>query len=125
MHCLDSDFLIEVLRREPRAVAALADIEAEGRPHASVITAMELTDTDSAKARAAALDALGTLVLEPIDGSVAIAASAMSQRLRRVGREVPRGDLLIAATCVLRDLELVSRNRRHFARIPRLRLRAW
>ena len=43
-------------------------------------------------------------------------------RLRRQGQLIPDLDLLIAATAVTHGLTLVTRNRRHFERIPELAL---
>ena len=44
--------------------------------------------------------------------------------LRDQGQSIPDLDLLIAATALAHDLTLVTRNRRHFARVPGLRLHA-
>ncbi len=42
--------------------------------------------------------------------------------LRRRGQLIPDLDLLIAATALSHDLALLTRNVRHFARIPGLRI---
>ena len=42
--------------------------------------------------------------------------------LRRAGRLIPDLDLLIAATAIHHDLTLLTRNVRHFGRIPELQL---
>jgi tRNA(fMet)-specific endonuclease VapC len=42
--------------------------------------------------------------------------------LRRQGQLIPDMDLLIAATALEENLTLVTRNIRHFERIPELRL---
>lgn len=42
--------------------------------------------------------------------------------LRRQGQRIPDLDLLIAATALAHDLTLVTRHRRHFDRIPDVRL---
>lgn len=42
--------------------------------------------------------------------------------LRAIGMRVADNDVLIAATALRHDLTLVTRNRRHFDRIPDLRL---
>lgn len=42
--------------------------------------------------------------------------------LRRRGQLIPDLDLLIAATALHHDLTLLTRNVRHFDRIPELRL---
>jgi tRNA(fMet)-specific endonuclease VapC len=125
MHCLDPDFLIEVVRGERSAVALLKQLERQERPTISAITAFEVTDTDRERDRALLVDFVGTFDIAVVDASVAIAAAQLSQALRARGRAIPPGDLLIAATCVLRGLTLVTRNRRHFDRIRGLRLRSW
>ena len=42
--------------------------------------------------------------------------------LRRQGQLIPDMDLLIAATALAHDLTLATRNTRHFARVPHLRV---
>jgi predicted nucleic acid-binding protein len=42
--------------------------------------------------------------------------------LRRQGRLIPDLDLMIASTALAHDLTLVTRNQRHFSRVPQLRL---
>lgn len=42
--------------------------------------------------------------------------------LRHRGQRIPDLDLLIASTALAHDLTLVTRNRRHFERVPNLRL---
>ena len=42
--------------------------------------------------------------------------------LRQQGQLIPDLDLLIAATAIAHDLTLATRNTRHFARVPGLRL---
>lgn len=125
MTCLDSDFLIEVLRGNPAAGRLLRRLE-RGEPLAvSAIAAYEVTDTIRPGARERALAALDSLDILPLDGSVAVAASRISTELRKAGRPVPMGDLLIAATCLLHDRPLVTRNTKHFGRIRGLRLVRW
>jgi predicted nucleic acid-binding protein len=55
----------------------------------------------------------------PVDREV----SERAGRLRR-DEGVPMADALIAATALQHGLSLMTRNRRHFERVPRLRLRA-
>lgn len=42
--------------------------------------------------------------------------------LRRQGLGIPDADLLIACTALAHDLTLVTRNFRHFERVPALRI---
>lgn len=124
-HCLDSDFVIDVLEDHPRALALLRSIEADERPSISSITAFEITDVPSGRRRNVALEALSAFDIHPVDGSTAVAASRMSVDLSLAGRALPMPDLLIAATCVLRGLTLVTRNAKHFGRIRGLKTISW
>lgn len=124
MYCLDSDFLIDVMRGQ-RAAVALLDEFGSSRPFVSAVTAYEATDTRNLAVREAAFAMLETVDIVPVDGSIAFVASRHSAALRARGRPLPTADLLIAATCLLRRLTLVTRNRRHFARIPGLRVLSW
>lgn len=124
-YCLDTDFLIEVLRGEPPAARLFREIVEEGVPRVSAVTAFELTDVAGARRRTSAMDLLAALEVVPLDGSVAVAASRISLDLRARGREMPMADLVIAATCLLRGMTLVTRNAKHFGRIRRLEIVAW
>lgn len=42
--------------------------------------------------------------------------------LEKTGQKIADFDLLIAATAIIKNLQLVTRNKRHFSRIPNLRL---
>lgn len=61
----------------------------------------------------------------PVDKTVANQAATIYDALRAQGLLLPDADLLIAATAMSRDLALVSRNQRHFSRIPSLTLAYW
>ena len=58
----------------------------------------------------------------PIDEDVARHFARMRGDLRQRGMLIADTDLLIAATALHHDLILVTRNQRHFGRIPNLRL---
>ena len=60
-------------------------------------------------------------ILEPNDRVMQLFGELRSS-LRRGGHGLPDFDLVIAATAVYYDLTLLTFNRRHFARIPDLRL---
>jgi predicted nucleic acid-binding protein len=52
---------------------------------------------------------------------VMVTFSAVRASLRRQGLLIPDLDLLIAATAITHDLTLLTRNARHFQRIPDLK----
>ncbi len=60
-------------------------------------------------------------VISPDIAAMRIYATIRGQ-LHATGMSIGDNDLLIAATALRHDLTLVTRNRRHFDRIPDLRL---
>jgi predicted nucleic acid-binding protein len=58
----------------------------------------------------------------PLSDSIFERFARLRGQLRQRGRLIGDLDLLIAATALEHDLVLVTRNRRHFDRIPDLRL---
>ncbi len=63
----------------------------------------------------------GFAVLD-VTGAVVEVFAQIRASLRRQGNLIPDMDLLIAATALAFDLTLLTRNRRHFTRVPGLRL---
>lgn len=119
-YLIDSDVLIDVLRGNKGARALLA-----GRvtPWAiSSVSAMELIVGARDKRETAAIDAfLGACVIVPLRPSIGAAAyQLLKVYARSNGLQV--FDSLVAATAMEERLTLVSRNRKHFAKIEGLRL---
>jgi tRNA(fMet)-specific endonuclease VapC len=62
------------------------------------------------------------LAVLPLDDAITETFGRTRASLRRRGLLIPDLDLLIAATALAYDLTLLTRNRRHFQRIPDLKL---
>lgn len=58
----------------------------------------------------------------PVDSEAAMRASAVWKALRSQGIPIDTGDILIAGVALANQMSLVTRNVRHFARIPGLDL---
>jgi tRNA(fMet)-specific endonuclease VapC len=58
----------------------------------------------------------------PLDDGTMLLFAEHRARLRSLGTMLADMDLLIACTALQHDLALVTRNLRHFARVPGLRL---
>jgi len=65
---------------------------------------------------------LPAVTVLPYDVAVAEVCGLLSAKLEETGQSLADADLQIAATAVYHNLELVSGNLRHFARIPQLRV---
>lgn len=61
----------------------------------------------------------------PIDQPVADQTATIYLMLQAQNTLLPDADLFIASTAIVHDLPLATKNRRHFDRIPQLRLESW
>jgi predicted nucleic acid-binding protein len=60
--------------------------------------------------------------LLPLDRRAAQHAAIVRRQLDRAGQKIDTGDSLIAGIALANDLPLLTRNRRHFSRVPNLKL---
>jgi predicted nucleic acid-binding protein len=125
-YLVDTDWLIDVFVGVPRAVRTLQACQLEGVgvsivSHAEIFEgAYGFPDTeDRLTLYRTFLQQFETLALS---GPIGEIFGRIRAELRRAGQLIPDLDLLIAATAIERDLVLLTRNLRHFARIPDLRL---
>jgi tRNA(fMet)-specific endonuclease VapC len=125
-YLVDSDWLIDALVGVPAAVTLLARLRSEGLA-VSIISYGELFEgAIGAPAPEVELANVRTLVarfpIAPHSPPIMETFARTRAALRRAGRLIPDLDLLIAATAIHHDLTLVTRNVRHFERIPDLTL---
>lgn len=122
-YLLDSDVLINYLRRDLNAYRLMKMIE-EGRMmgHFSVIVETELySGIRDAKEREAVEDVLALMKRITIHKRIAILAGEYrSKYFRSHSLETP--DALIAASAKLNGLTLVTENKRHFEMIEGLKV---
>ncbi len=117
--CLDTDVCIAILRKESRAEEIRPLIE-ERDVCISVITMFELllrkTNTNIVE------QFLMYLPHMVIDDVVARKTSSLHKELESKGEIIDLRDLFIAATCLAKDCQLLTFNKKHFERINDLRL---
>lgn len=65
---------------------------------------------------------LGDFAILPVSDPVVERFARTRATLRQQGQMIPDMDLLIASTALAADLTLITRNLRHFTRIPGLQL---
>ncbi|MGH2530809.1 MAG: type II toxin-antitoxin system VapC family toxin [Thermomicrobiales bacterium] len=123
---IDSDLTISGLNGRPDAVKVWTDLADQGLA-VSVVTVGEVLDGAYGSVNSADKIAAIWLFLSGvrvIDVTLAVVDDFAQLRsaLRRQGTLIPDLDLLIAATARVHNLTLVTRNVRHFTRIPDLRL---
>jgi tRNA(fMet)-specific endonuclease VapC len=131
---LDTSFLIDLLRETARgrtgpASALLEKLEKEDlaisvHVACELSAGAELADNTSVERRKVAALCAGLEVVIPDESFPALYGSLLAQ-LERRGERIGTMDLLIATAALAAEAPLVTRNERHFARVPGLRLIAY
>lgn len=127
----DTSFVVDLLRGNEAAAQFLDIIEREARPQkVSSVTVLELfegvgrADTPADK-QARILDVLESKHVVSADQAVMRKAGKLSGELLSCGERIEREDCIIAATALLNDEPVITRNTAHFERIDGLEVRAY
>ena len=125
-YLVDSDWLIDAFIGVPATVNLPARFRTEGLA-VSIVSYGELFEgaigAPDPQAELAHFRAfLERLKLLPLTEPIMEVFAHTRANLRRQGRLIPDLDLLIAATAIHHDVTLLTRNVRHFGRVPGLRL---
>jgi len=118
----DTDVLIDYLRG--RGAADRVELELEhGALGTTSITTFELWAGAHDSAQLQTIDDLvGALKILPIAKDEARAAASVRRDLEKRGLPIGMADSLIAGACVHHRVLLLTRNRKHFERVPGLKL---
>lgn len=126
--CLDTTFLMDVLRDHPgaRAKARLLDTEGEAvfLPAPVLAEFMDGAHLAGGRYLTRALQLVGGRDVLPLDAEVGSLAGRLRAELRRTGAPLPMLDLLIAAISLRGHHVLLTRDR-GFSRIPGLALETY
>lgn len=111
---VDTSVLIDVLRGDVAAAEALREARLAGPLHASEVTRLEVLAGMRTEEEAATLALLAILSWHAVDTKVAEAAGQLGRRWLPSNRGIDSADLAIAATALLLDAALLTRNVTHF-----------
>ena len=119
----DTDVLIDALRgREPVAQRIAEEVE-NGALATTVLSAFELLGGSGEEAeRRKVEDLLAALRILALDSEATVIAATLRRELEARGETIGLADYLIAGICLSHSASLLTRNRRHFDRVPGLRL---
>jgi predicted nucleic acid-binding protein len=122
----DTDYLIDASGNIAAALHTLAQLSGQGIA-VSIVSLGELFEgaygfPDPPRLLAGYRQFLATYPILPLTDPIMDRFAATRSHLRRTGMLIPDFDLAIAATAIHHDLTLLTRNLRHFARIPDLKL---
>ena len=127
---IDTDILSCLLRQDPRAIAgATAYLDRHSFLSISIITRYEILRGLMAKdadKQALAFEAMcESMIVVPISDAIVRRAAEIYARLRKQGQLIGDADILIAATCLDHEYDIVTNNTSHFERIAELALHNW
>lgn len=112
---VDTSVLVDHLRREPAATAALGQANEAGHDVcASVVTKIELLWNMRAPEKRSVRTLIDALEWLPVSGPVAERAGALARRFRASHSGIDLADYVIAATVLETRGELWTTNVRHF-----------
>jgi tRNA(fMet)-specific endonuclease VapC len=125
-YLVDSDVMIDFLTNRADSVALLKRLFPDGLA-VSILTYAEVYQGiyrgyDPTTMEKAFTATLVRMNLVTVSRAIARHGARIRGDLRARGQILPMTDVLIAATAVHHDLTLVTRNLRHYERIPGLRL---
>jgi len=119
----DSDMLIDALRGRQPALDRIAIELKAGALATTVVTVFELlSGARSATEERKVEQLLAGLTVLGLDGEAATAAAKVRRALEGSGQKIGMVDYLIAGICITRSAILLTNNRKHFERVPDLRL---
>lgn len=118
----DSDVLIDALRGRREAADRIAFELRSGTLATTAISVFELLSGAGGRAAERELveRLLRPLTILPVDHAAAARAAEIRRMLEGTGTPIGMADYLIAGVCVSRSALLLTRNRKHFERVPGL-----
>lgn len=125
-YLVDTDWIIDGLSGRPEALDVLEEQRDEGLG-VSIVSLGEVyegaySNPQPAVHLASFQEFLALFTVLPLTNETMQHFARLRALLRRQGNLIPYLDLLIAATALEHELVLLTRNRRHFERIPELPL---
>ncbi len=125
MPCLETTFLVDVLRGNPSVKETLTSLHSKTRLVASP-TVMELwcgalLSAISEKEKKKINELLEALIVLPLDEKAAKEAGEIEASLTKKGQMIDMEDIMIGAICIANGEKLITRDQ-HYARIDRLKM---
>lgn len=117
----DTDVLIDALRGHEPGRRRLEIELGTGRLATTAVTAFELlSGCRTARESERVETLLAALRILALDEAASRSAADVRRGLERVGTPLALADCLVAGTCLAHDAILLTRNRKHFERVPGL-----
>ncbi|AIF82353.1 putative nucleic acid-binding protein, contains PIN domain [Candidatus Nitrososphaera evergladensis SR1] len=132
MVCFDTDFLIAFLQKDPDAIKKLEDIQVGDGDTAAITTTVNAAELwkgayrskDGQKEAAKVKRLLDLLELITLDRESARMVGELDATTIK-SKPIGETDLLIASIALSNKQPLVTKNRKHFERVPGLQVEGW
>lgn len=125
MYLLDSDYLIYLLKGKKEVIEIIKNLKGS-KIYTSIICVGEVLEglyySRNKKFIEVFEDFLKSLIILDINRQVIEKFALIRGKLRKKGKLIDNFDLLIAATCLVHNLILITGNTPHFSRIPALKI---
>lgn len=130
MKCLDTDFLVAILRGKESAQQKMKALDSEGRHATTAVNVFELFyGAYRSEQREANVERTTTLFqrldILPLDSRSSQRAGELLAGLATRGYSIDFRDAMIAGIANANGLALVTRNENHFSRFKSLRAEPW
>lgn len=114
-YLLETDILIDLFKKRPEAIELIRTLSEIGDIVTSVLTIAELRAGWDKKEASIYLPKLYAIAQSiPLTQEIAEKAGVMRYEYGKKGNALPTVDTLIAATCIMNNYCLVTRNTRHY-----------
>lgn len=130
MYCLETDFLVDLLRKNPAAHAKLEKLVQTTEPlSVTPISASELFKGAFKSGRTEEVlkveDGLFPFRLLEFDLPAARMAGELLSSLAKKGQHIGDMDTLTAAICLRHNKILITKNKKHFQKISGIKIQDW
>lgn len=128
---LDTSFLIDLMERDEGAAARKLELDGSSELcRASAATIFELwagifMSKKSEEEKRKVISALSGVGVVSISGKISEKAGELHGLLKKDGNEVGPIDAMIAATALMENETVLTRNTKHFARIKGIRMESY
>ncbi len=120
---IDTNIIIDHLRTKERTVSVFASLLVKRQLYVSAVTVFELLHGAQTEAKKHDVQKiLRGLEVLPFDEKIAELSAKIIQKLENEGQSIGIADVFIAATALLHRQPLRTENRKHFERIPNLKI---
>lgn len=117
----DADILIDTIRRHEPSRSRVRELIAAGELATSAVTVFELYVGARTNREAEGIrDLLEFVEVFELDRAAAVAGAGVYRLLRSAGLRIGEADCMVAGTALTNGLALLTRNIRHFERVPGL-----